>query len=192
MPKKAHPEAFRRELVDEAMNRTPIGGFPELEKRHGLRPGTLFDWVEELGAGLPPLPFSAQHFWIGVTPLDADEFHRYFDNNPGYWDIDQEQLEQASHDLTGCGFCRDLGRKYLYDEDLLLVAHEPAAVPVADMVRNAAPDSEASLAAIASECAARGITTANAMFVYSDPGEDIRNKERLYNGLPYVGLFPAG
>lgn len=190
MPKKEYTEAFRLELVDEAMNRTPAGGFPELEKRHGLPPGTLFDWVEELGPALPPRPFSGHHVWIGDTALDFDAFHRYFDNDPNYWEIDEEALERADHDLTGCGFCRDLGRKHLYDEDLLLVAVEPAAIPVAEMILKAALRSDASVAAIARECERRGITAANAMFVYSDPGEPIADRDKRYNGLFYLGLFP--
>lgn len=191
MKKKNYPEAFRRQLVDEALNRTPAGGFPELEKRHGLPAGILFDWVEELDLSQPPAPFSAQHFWIGTTALNADDFGRYFDHDPTYWDMDDEDLEKADRDLTGCGFCQDIGSRYLYDEDLMLVICEPAPLPVADLVRMSAIRSEASLAAVVEACADRGIATANAMFVYSDPAEPVTDRDRLYNGLPYIGLFPG-
>lgn len=72
--KKIYSLAFRKALVDEALNRTPTGGFSELEKRHSLKPGTLFDWVTELGPTPPPEPFSALHFWIGNTPLVSTTF----------------------------------------------------------------------------------------------------------------------
>lgn len=48
-PGKTWTLAFRKALVDEALHRTPTGGFAELEKRHDLRPGTLFDWVGNWG-----------------------------------------------------------------------------------------------------------------------------------------------
>ncbi|HEY4199303.1 MAG TPA: immunity 22 family protein [Devosiaceae bacterium] len=189
MKKKVYPEAFRRELVDEALNRTPRGGFPELEKRHGLRAGTLFDWVEELGPPAPPAPFSAQHFWIGNTALSAKDFGRYFDHDPGYWQIEQDELGSAGPDVTGCEFCRDIGSRYLYDEDLMLVIHETDPMPVAKLVGLSALDSKASRAAIVEECERRGITAANAMFVYSDPTQEIPTEDKLYNGLAYIGLF---
>lgn len=190
MPKKTYPEAFRRQLVDEAIKRTPAGGFPELEKRHGLQPGTLFDWVEELGPARLPAPFSAHHVWIGSTSLDDRAFHRYFDNDPAYWDIEEEVIEKSEEDVTGCGFCRDLGMKYLYDEDLLLVIYEATAISVAELAM-AAIDSDEAVAAIARECERRGIAKANAMFVYSDPGESVVDRDKSYNGLPYIGLFPS-
>lgn len=103
--------AFRQALVDEALHRTPKGGFPELEERHQLAPGTLFDWVKELGPAPPPTPFSALHFWLGNTPLDEATFYNYFAGKK-------------------CGFCKDLHTRYRYDEDLLLIIYLPEPVPV--------------------------------------------------------------
>ncbi|WP_039050831.1 immunity 22 family protein [Comamonas thiooxydans] len=186
---KTYSQAFRKALVDEALNRTPGGGFPELEKRHHLKPGTLFDWVDELGPTPPPAPFSALHFWIGNTPLGEPEFARYFEHADNYWDLEVEDIEGSSEDVTGCGFCQDLGRKFLFDEDLLLAIWLPEPVPVAAIAGQSTLDSDVSLALIVQACEAQGIHTANAMFVYADPCETITDPDKLYNGLSYIGLF---
>lgn len=188
-PKKSDSLAFRKLLVDEALNRTPTGGFPELEKRHQLQPGTLFDWVEELGPTPPPAPFSALHFWIGNTALDEADFSRYFNHADDYWDRDIEEIEASDKNLTGCGFCEDLNSAFLYDEDLLLVIHLPRPVPVEEIVAHSTLDSDESLALIVQACMARGIHQANVMFAYADPTQPIPEPDKLYNGLPYIGLF---
>lgn len=187
--KKIYSLAFRKALVDEALNRTPTGGFPELEKRHRLKPGTLFDWVTELGPTPPPEPFSALHFWIGNTPLSEHDFLQYFEHADRYWDLEVEGIENATEDVTGCSFCKDLGRKFLYDDDLLLVIWLPAPVPIAGLVRHSTLDSDASLALIVKACEAQGMQTANAMFAYADPTEFIAEPDKPYNGLSYIGLF---
>lgn len=186
---KTYSLEFRLALVNEALNRTPSGGFPELEKRHGLKPGTLFDWVKTLGPTPPPLPFSAQHFWIGNTHQNPEAFGKYFEHSDSYWQLEVEDIEDASDDVTGCGFCQDTGRKFLYDEDLMLVIFEANALPVQELIQMSVLESEKSMAAIVAACAQRGITQANAMFVYSDPTEQIRETDKLYNGLAYIGLF---
>lgn len=186
---KNDSQKFRKTLVDEALNRTPSGGFHELERRHDLKPGTLFDWVKTLGPTPPPLPFSAQHFWIGNTRQTPQAFGKYFEHADSYWQLEVEDIEDAKDDVTGCGFCQDTGRKFLYDEDLMLVILEANAQPVQQLVQMSTLESEKSIAAIVAACAERGITEANAMFVYSDPTEQIHEKDKLYNGLAYIGLF---
>ncbi|CAM4386272.1 Immunity protein 22 [Comamonas aquatilis] len=188
-PGKTWTLAFRKALVDEALHRTPTSGFAELEKRHDLRPGTLFDWVGELGPTPPPAPFSALHFWIGNTELNAEQFGKYFDHADSYWTQEAEDIESASNNVTGCGFCQDIDSKFLYDEDLMLVIHESSSMPVQELVQMSTLGSDESLAAIVAACAQRGITQANAMFVYADPTEQIAQKDKLYNGLAYIGLF---
>ena len=184
-----HSEAFQRALVDEALNRTPTGGFPELERRHGLKAGVLFDWVERFGQDAPPAPFAALHVWVGTTDLDEHEFSAYFDNDPSYWDLDEHELEAAPQDVTGCGFSIDLGERHLYDEDLLQVIWRPHAVAVRDLLAEAAMHSDETAEAIARACEARGIHEANAAFVYADPSQEVRAPEKAYNGLSYLGLY---
>ncbi|CAA0112329.1 Uncharacterised protein [Starkeya nomas] len=129
------------------------------------------------------------HFWIGTTALDEAQFGAYFDNAANYSELDVEDIEAADHDVTGCGFCQDLGQKFLYDEDLLLVIWLEEPVPVEQIVAMSALRSEDSAQAILATCADRGIPRANAMFVYADPTQEIPNPAGLFNGLPYIGLF---
>lgn len=177
-------EDYQRTLVDEALNRTPRGGFPEIEQREGLVPGTLFEWVDRYGPPKPPAPFSALHFWIGTTPLNKAEFSSYFEVPDAYW-----QDEDASAIDAGVGFCIDLDDEYAYDDDLLLIIHHSAPRPIAELIAESTLESDSSAAAILQACAERGIHTANAMFVYADPTQKVPSVTKLYNGLPYIGLF---
>ena len=186
-----HTPEFIRDLVDEALHRTPSGGFPELEKLHGLKSGTLFDWVEQFGPPAPPRPFSSLHFWLGTSPLDAEAFSAYFDHDPAYWSLEIDEIESAVADVTGCGLSIDLGKRFLYDEDLLQVMWRPTPVPVRELVDETVLTSEASAEQIVRECEARGIVTANAGFVYADPTEVVRDPAKTYNGLAYIGLFES-
>ena len=122
-------EEHKRALVDEALNRTPRGGFPEIERREGLRPGILFDWVDTYGPTRPPAPFSASHFWIGTTQQTAAEFHSYFEVPDSYW-----ANEDISAIEAGVRFSIDLDDEYAYDDDLLLVIHHDLARPVAELI----------------------------------------------------------
>lgn len=191
MASSQHSDDFKRQLVDEALNRTPSGGFPELEKRHGLKPGTLFGWVDTYGPPSPPAPFSALHFWVGTTALSDEDFGPYFDAGKDYWSHEVEDIEASSVDLTGCGFCIDMGMRFLYDEDLLLVIRLEAPVAVRELVEMSTLESDESVQAVVAACEARGIHTANALFAYADPTEPIANATRLYNGVPYIGLFQS-
>ncbi|NMM91358.1 hypothetical protein B2J88_44855 [Rhodococcus sp. SRB_17] len=181
-----HSEEYKRHLVDEAFNRTPPGGFPEIERREGLTSGTLFDWVDTYGPPKPPAPFSALHFWIGTTEQTEAEFFAYFDVPDAYW-----KDEDVSAIDAGVGFNIDLDEAYAYDDDLLLSIHDDVPMLVAELIAQSTLESDASAAAIVKACAARGIHTANAMFVYADPTQSIQDTTKLYNHLPYIGLFPS-
>lgn len=187
---RSYSEEFRLALVWEALTRTPTGGFPELERREGLKPGTLFDWVEELGPTWEA-PFSSLHFWIGRTEQTEGEFWRYFDHAENYWDLAVEEVEAAEQDVTGCGFCIDTEMKFLYDEDLLQVIWFDDPVPVRTAIDESTIDSGAATDAVVAACEARGITTANAAFVYADPSFVVPDAARRFNGLPYLGKFGA-
>ena len=187
--KKTYSEDEIRRLVDEALHHTPRGGYPELEKREGLKPGTLFDWVDQYGPPRQPLPFESLHFWIGTADQGEDAFWRYFGHAENYWDLEVEEIEAATGDVTGCGFCIDAGLKFLYDEDLMQLIWFDEPVPVRQIVDESTLESEASAEHIVRLCEERGIRTANAGFVYADPLLEIADPARLYNGLPYIGRF---
>lgn len=132
------------------------------------------------------LPYSAVHVWIGDTALDEAAFLAYFAADPAYWEV--EDPCSAASDVTGCGFSIDLGERYLYDDDLLGVHWCPAPVPVAELI-DGWPIEPAAEAGILAACQAAGRATANAMFLYFDPGQAVRAPHKLYNGLAYLGLF---
>lgn len=136
----AATEAYKRALVDEALTRTPRGGFPEIERREGLRPGTLFDWVDAYGP--PKLP-TALHFWIGTTAQTEAQFISNFEVPDSYW-----QDEEASAVDAGIGFSVDLDEEHVYDEDLLLVIHHDVPRSVSELVAESTLESEVSAAAI--------------------------------------------
>lgn len=134
----------------------------------------------------PARPFSAVHVWIGETPLDEATFNAYFEADPAYWQV--EDPGSAASDVTGCGFSIDLGQRYLYDDDLLGLHWSANPVPVSEVINGwpIEPDAEARILAA---CAATGLTTANAMFLYFDPDQQVRDPHKRYNGLIYVGRF---
>lgn len=191
MTSNSPTDDFKRQLVDEALNRTPSGGFPELEARHGLKPGTLFDWVDTFGPSSAPAPFSALHFWVGTTAMSDEDFAAYFEPAAGYWSHEVEDIEASDTDVTGCGFCIDMGMRFLHDEDLMLVIRLDAPVAVSELVAMSTLESDDAVRAVVAACAAQGICTANAMFVYADPTQAVVDAKKRYNGLPYVGLFEA-
>ncbi|WP_219816970.1 immunity 22 family protein [Arthrobacter sp. GMC3] len=185
----SHQEAFIRSLVDEALNRTRPEHWPELESSHGLVPGTLTDWVDRFGIEIVALPFSSLHIWIGESPLDVERFGEYFDHDPAYWDLEVEDIEIATTDITGCRFSIDLNERFLYDEDLLHTVWIPTPVRVRDLIDELGLKSAIAIDELVAACAAREITTANAAFTYGDPTQVIDDKSKLYNGITYLGAF---
>lgn len=186
--KAEHTEEYRRALVNEALTRTPRGGFPELEVREGLKPGTLFDWVEALGPRWE-MPFSALHFWIGTTSLSEEDFWRYFEHADSYWELDVDEVESADRDVTGCGFCVDVGMRFLYDDDLMQVIWFEDRKPIRTVIDESTIETDAATDVVVAACVERGMTEANAAFVYADPHFVVPNPARLFNGLPYLGKF---
>lgn len=89
----------------------------------------------------------------------------------------------------GCGFCIDLGSQYLYDEDLMYYQYLPHAISVTAWVDELPLNTDAARDSILSACAQRGIVSANAAMSYADPEQVVRDPNKLYNGLVYLGLF---
>jgi hypothetical protein len=181
-----HPDEFKRKVATEAYCATPAGGYPEVAARYGLEPRLIFDWVREFFPPPPP-PFSSTHVWIGTTAQSQDEFNRYFSHAEGYWD--EEDRDALSPSATGCGFCIDLDTQYLYDGDLIYYQHFPSAVSVRKLVKELPLSTHAAAENILMACEKRGIVSANAVMSYADPEQLVRDPDKLYNGLVYLGLF---
>ncbi|WP_082569007.1 immunity 22 family protein [Rhizobacter sp. Root1221] len=181
-----HSDEFKRKVATEAYCATPPGGYPEVAARYGLEPRLIFDWVREFFPPSPP-PFSSTHVWIGTTTQSLEEFNRYFSHADDYWD--QEDRDALSPSATGCGFCVDLDSQYLYDGDLIYYQYFPNAVSVQKLVNELPLNTQAAEENILGACEKRGIVSANAVMSYADPEQLVRDPDKLYNGLIYLGLF---
>lgn len=126
------------------------------------------------------------HVWIGITNRKEADLISYFSEADEYWSV--EDPSEAADDVTGCGFSIDLGERYLYDDDLLSWEFSQELLSVRDMIEGW-PLCEAAEEAILRACAARAITHCNALFLYFDPDQKVRDPLKLYCGLPYLGLF---
>ena len=181
-----HSDEFKRKVATEAYCATPPGGYPEVAARYGLEPRLIFDWVREFFPPSPP-PFSSMHVWIGTTTQSLEEFNRYFSHADDYWD--QEDRDALSPSATGCGFCIDLDSQYLYDGDLIYYQYFPNAVAVQKLVSELPLNTQAAEENILGACEKRGIVSANAVMSYADPEQLVRDPDKPYNGLIYLGLF---
>ena len=181
-----YDDEFRKKVAEEAYCHTPKGGYPEVAQKYLIEPHLIFDWVEEFYSQ-PARPFSSVHVWIGLTAQTEDEFCTYFSYSEEYWDhIEDDNLTPAA---TGCPFCIDLNKEYLYDEDLLFYAYHPSAIEVEQLVQELPLSTQEAEQNILQACLERNISHANAVFYYADPEEKIDDNNRLYNGLVYLGLF---
>jgi len=107
------------------------------------------------------------NIWIGQTEKSLKDFNKYFD---------------LSNDL--CDFCKDIGEEW-YDEDLIGVYFNSKCNNLNAAIEET-PDSSL-YTEIKNICLSKDITTANAMFYYSDELEI--DKDKKYNSLIYIGQF---
>jgi len=171
-----HTSTFRRAVAEEAYTRTPAGGYPEVAKRHGLKPADVFAWVEEFYPSGPD-PYDVVHIWMGSFGGSQDEFWAYFDED-----------EHDETDEVTCGFCADLGARYHVDPDLfygeLFEGDRPVEDLMADAFTRVEGDVDAALAAVR----ALGIERGNAIVSYGDPRLQVPTRP-AFNGLRYIGVF---
>ncbi|MEG2806144.1 immunity 22 family protein [Stenotrophomonas sp.] len=181
----AYTDAFMRQVAHEAYAQTPPGGIAEVAARHGVDAAEVSQWLQRWFPPAPA-PYSAVHVWLGDGGADETRFHAYFEASPAYWEV--EDPSQAALSVTGCGFSIDLGERHLYDGDLFGVDWRPAPVPAAELFDGWPLEADTE-AAIVQAADAAGLQTASAMFLYFDPGQCVREPDKRYNGLRYLGLF---
>ena len=123
------------------------------------------------------------HVWAGI--INANEVED-FDN---YFELDYETEDMDDPEYKVCGFCKDVGMKW-YDEDWIEVYCE---VQTSDVTKflDGLSISEETLMEIKDICINKGFDKINAMFCYLDVNSEfeIKEKDKLYNGLVYIGLF---
>ena len=117
------------------------------------------------------------HVWLGVTAHTPGEFSQYFEINAA----DREAGRGASL------FDQDVGTGW-YDDDLIGVYRFERAISL-EAAADELPTSPEVVAAVLRRCSELEITQANALFYYQDADLHIADTFRLYNGLPYLGVF---
>jgi hypothetical protein len=110
-----------------------------------------------------PATSACMHVWIGATDLDEYAFVSSF-----------EETVSGTED---------------YDEDLLQVMWRPHEVAVRDLIEETSLREAVSIDRIVHDCAARGILTANAGFLYGGPSTAHPHGARAYAGLVYMGRY---
>ncbi len=180
---------FKLKVATEAHFSTPRGGYPEVAAKYGIEPKRVFDWVREFFPPAPP-PFSAVHVWIGMTTKSREAFEDYFARRKADSGDDKLGGRDALHaDETTCGFCVDLGRKHFYDPDLIYLQYFTSPVSVMEAVNELPLSTSSAEANILKACENRGLSLVNAVISYADPAQVIRDPDKLYSGLIYLGLF---
>ena len=117
------------------------------------------------------------HVWLGVTPHTPEEFSQYFEINAA------DRAAGGGASLSD----KDVGINW-YDDDLIGVYRfERAISPEAAAYE--LPTSPDTIVAVLGRCSELGITQANALFCYQDADLHVSDPLRIYNGLPYLGVF---
>ena len=117
------------------------------------------------------------HVWLGVTAHTPEQFSKYFEINAA----DLEAGRGASL------FDKDVGTGW-YDDDLIAVYRFGEAISL-EAAADELPTSPEVIPVVLRRCSELGITQANALFYYQDAGLHVTDPLRLYNGLPYLGVF---
>jgi len=123
---------------------------------------------------------SKVHVWIG------NNFDEDYD---GYFELDyssDKDIDDSEYKV--CGFCKDVGEKW-YDEDWIGVIQDPAKPVEIDLLLKELSISDEVSENIKRVCIEKGFEQANAMFFYYDGNLVVKNKEKLYNKLAYIGMF---
>jgi len=121
------------------------------------------------------------HLWIG-TNFDKN----YYD----YFEIDYSTDGELAHpDYKLCGFCKDTGTLW-YDEDFIGILPPFSEGFSLDEILSQSAVNPDEYELVKSICAQLGIVSANALFWYQENDAEVNiDKNKLYNGLHYIGLF---
>ncbi|WP_285398391.1 immunity 22 family protein [Lysinibacillus sp. fls2-241-R2A-57] len=126
---------------------------------------------------------SKVHIWVG------NNFEKDYEE---YFELDyREDVEIGDLDYKICSFCKDIGEVF-YDEDWIGYTQHSQEIDL-DILINQGELSvmEETITKIREICIKKGVEKANAVFWYYDGGIMIKDKEKLYNKLTYIGMFDA-
>ncbi|MCL1989459.1 MAG: immunity 22 family protein [Defluviitaleaceae bacterium] len=119
------------------------------------------------------------HVWIGDN-FD-ENYHDYFELD---YDV---QVDIDSPDYKVCGFCEDIDEKW-YDEDWLGAFQHSKSVKLDKLLEELAVTKDV-LNDIKHVCKEKKINKASATFWYYDGSIIVKNREKKFNNLHYIGVF---
>lgn len=123
---------------------------------------------------------SKVHVWVGNNY--NKDYYNYFE-----LDYSDPDMDIYDPEYKICGFCKDIDEKW-YDEDWLGSFQHSQLVDLNELLKELSV-SEEILAEIKRTCIKKGFKQANAMFWYYDGNIVVKDKEKLYNELTYIGMF---
>ena len=122
------------------------------------------------------------HLWIGNN--HNKNFDEYFEleyySDHGRWSDDPG--------YKVCGFCRDIDELW-YDHDLLVFDQMAKDLDLESLIWGIFSFSDEILSEIIDICNKKGIYKANAIIFYTGYGVLVKDNQKTYNGLHYIGLF---
>jgi hypothetical protein len=116
------------------------------------------------------------HIWAGMTSQSTEDFQQYFEINT----VDRDAGIGASQ------FDKDVNMNW-YDDDLIGVYYSDS--DDLDMALDMLPVSVNALVVIRATCIGKGVNKVNALFYYEDAELEIKDRDKKYNGLTYIGVF---
>lgn len=117
------------------------------------------------------------HVWVGLNEESEESFAAYFEIN----EEDKEAGVGASQ------FDKDLGTSW-YDDDLIGSYYTDESEDL-EQILDELPVLPDTLELINGACQQLKIEKANAIFYYEDAELEVKDTEKKYNGLTYIGVF---
>lgn len=126
---------------------------------------------------------SKVHIWVG------NNFEKDYEE---YFELDyREDVEIGDLDYKICVFCKDIGEVF-YDEDWIGYTQHSQEIDLDILInQDELSVTEETITKIREICIKKGVEKANAVFWYYDGDIMIKDKEKLYNKLTYIGIFDA-
>ena len=123
---------------------------------------------------------SKVHIWVGSSSKSDKEFGKYFK-------LDDQNKDLDSPNYKICQFCLDLGLT-TYDDDFIGV-YKTEDIQKVSIFLEELSVSDTEYKKIDQLCLEKGFSKINAMFYYTDSELEIRDSEKKYNDLTYLGYF---
>lgn len=111
------------------------------------------------------------HIWIGFFSKRENEYEQYFDQ-----------------EVPPCQFCKDIDCEE-YDEDFIGIIPLFKEKVGIEQLLDEVPIDENEIPKVIEKCKAMNISDGNAIFYITDASIIIKNTEKSYNELKYIGIY---